>query len=148
MLELMFLSEEKLGATFTEYFKENYGWSVAQTRAMCYLKLEGSMPISQLAEKVNSSRQHMTYLMDSMVEKGLATRSSDPNNRRSVIVTGTELGLSMLDTGERRLISHLLHSVYNMPGQDPQELLAAIGKVCELLRSFDVSVRSIPEMEI
>ena len=147
MLDFLFLSEEKLASTFTEYFKENYGWTVAQTRAMCYLKLEGSLPMSQLAEKVNSSRQHMTYLMDSMVERGLAVRSSDPNNRRNVIVEGTEEGLKMLDTGERRLISHLLHSVYNTEGEDPQELLEAISKVCRFLNNFDISVKSIPEIE-
>ena len=147
MLDFLFLSEEKLASTFTEYFKENYGWTVAQTRAMCYLKLEGSLPISQLADKVNSSRQHMTYLIDSMVERGLAVRSSDPNNRRNVIVEGTEEGLKMLDTGERRLISHLLHSVYNTENEDPHELIEAISKICRFLNNFDISVQNIPEIE-
>ncbi len=147
MLDFIFLSQEKLATTFTEYFKENYGWTVAQTRAMCYLKLEGSLPMSQLADKVNSSRQHMTYLMDSLVEKGMAVRSSDPNNRRNVIVEGTEQGLRLLDTGERRFISHLLHCVYNTKNEDPQELMEAIKKVCTFLNGFDISVKSIPEIE-
>lgn len=147
MLEFLFLSEEKLASTFTEYFKDNYGWTVAQTRAMCYLKLEGQLPMSQLADKVNSSRQHMTYLMDSLVEKGLAVRSNDPNNRRNVIVKGTEEGLKMLETGERRLISHLLHSVYNAKNEDPQDLIEAIAKVCRFLQNFDICVNTIPELE-
>lgn len=147
ILDFLFLSEEKLASTFTEYFKENYGWTVAQTRAMCYLKLEGYMPISQLAEKVNSSRQHMTYLMDSLVEKGLAVRSNDPNNRRNVIVEGTEKGLQMLDTGERRLISHMLHGIYNNRKLEPNELMDAIDKVCTFLTDFNINVKRIPEIE-
>ena len=147
MLDFLFLSEEKLASTFTEYFKENYGWTVAQTRAMCYLKLEGSLPMSQLAEKVNSSRQHMTYLMDSLVDKGLAVRVNDPGNRRNVLVEGTPQGLKMLDTGERRLISHMLHSIYGGKGTSPQKLMEAISEVCNFLKDFNISVKRIPEIE-
>ncbi len=140
LLEFIFLSQEKLASSFAEFFKGAYGWTQSLTRSMCYLKKEGRISISELAARVNTSRQHMTYLIDSMEEMGLAVRIHDPNNRRTVLVEATEQGLVQLDDGERRFISHMLQTMNGISSAQSQELIDAIRKVCIFLSNLDMAI--------
>lgn len=140
LLEFIFLSQEKLSSSFAEFFKETYGWTRNLTRSMCYLKKESRISISELAAKVNASRQHMTYLIDSMEEMGLAVRIHDPNNRRTVLVEATEQGLKKLDDGERRFIDYVLRTMDTTSSAQSEELIDAIRKVCMFLSDLDTNV--------
>lgn len=56
-----------------------------------YLPAEGCR-ITELAERANTTRQAMTYLVDYLVERGYLERVDDPTDKRAQIIRLTQKG--------------------------------------------------------
>lgn len=141
LLYYIYLSQERLAASFADYFKTNYDWSPNQTRVMCHLKFQKLITMSELAALIHVSRQHMTQIVDSLVKMGLAERKYDPENRRIAYVQPTIAGKKQLDTGERRFISHLLRAISRLPEQEQTETIEAIRTVSRFLERIRIETR-------
>ena len=78
--------------------------TMPQVRAIFLLTQEGVQRMNNLASTLGVSFSRATGLMDQLVEKGLAERWTDPQDRRSVLCAltqeGKDLGHRLL--GERR----------------------------------------------
>lgn len=146
LFSFIYLSYETLGKQFEDFFKSNFKLSPSQTHVLCYLKFYQKISMSELAELMNSSRQHMTKLVDSLVERGLAIRSYDEKDRRAVYVEPTEMARKDIDTGERRFISHLQRNISCLPEDKQKELMAAIRTTSEFLANLKIEVNSIPDV--
>lgn len=133
LLNFIYMSYEILGKRFEEFFKKNYQLSPSQSHTLCYLKLHGKMTMSDLASVTNSSRQHMTKLVDSLIEDGLATRSFDPKDRRVVCVEPTEKGIEEIDSGERRFIRQILNNIEKLSPEKQLQTIEAIKMVNEFM---------------
>lgn len=136
LLYFIYLSQEKLATSFTEFFRVNFGWSTSQTRVMCHLKFYRLISMSKLASLTNTSRQHMTQIVDALVKAGLAERKEDPEDRRAVYVQPTVTGMKQLDTGERRYISYLTRSISKLPKDQQEKTVDAIRTVSHFLSGF------------
>ena len=136
LLYYIYLSQEKLATSFTEFFRTNLGWSTSQTRVMCHLKFYRLISMSELATLTNTSRQHMTQIIDALVKAGLAERRQDPEDRRAVYVQPTVTGMKQLDTGERRYISYLTRSISKLPEDQQEKTVDAIRTVSRFLSGF------------
>jgi DNA-binding MarR family transcriptional regulator len=139
----VYLTHERLAKSFEDFFKKNYSWSPSQTHLLCYLKYYETISMSQLADLMNTSRQRMTQLVDSLAERGLAKRSYDPHNRRAVYVQPTEEMLKQLDTGERRFISYLQHSISALPRDAQQKTIDAIRTTSDFLSNLSFETEDI-----
>lgn len=133
----IYLSHERLAASFESFFRKCCGWSPNQTRVMCYLKFQRIISMSELATLVRCSRQHMTQIVDSLVKLGLAERKYDPANRRAVYVQPTVTGLKLLDNGERRFIAQIQSAIAAQPEAERQKTLEAIRTVSILLAGLE-----------
>ena len=122
LLSFLFLSYESLG----------------KKHLLCYLKYYRIMSMSQLASIMNVSRQTMTKMIDSLSESGMVKRSYNAKDRRAVFVEPTEFALKMIDTGERRFISHMQNTVAKMSSSDQREVLDAIKLVSKFLANLKI----------
>ncbi len=68
-------------------------WSVLERLA----RSAGEAPLtpSQLAQAANVAPSSMTHRLDRMVERGLISRTADPDNRRRVLVALTDAGYGL-----------------------------------------------------
>ena len=62
----------------------------------CYLK-DGDHTVRGLARELGVSKSVITRALDRLSELQLAARKTDPEDRRSVIVQRTDVGLEMLE---------------------------------------------------
>lgn len=138
LLSFLFLSYESLGKKFEDFFKANYQLMPSYTHLLCYLKYYRIMSMSQLASIMNVSRQTMTKMIDSLSESGMVKRSYNAKDRRAVFVESTEFALKIIDTGERRFISHMQNTVAKMSSSDQREVLDAIKLVSKFLANLKI----------
>ena len=113
-------------------------WEVtpAQVRALGVLARHGVQRPGALAEHLHIAPRSGTEVVDALVDRGLVTRSPDPQDRRAMLVTLTDHGVevvgtiqaaraaeadrlfAVLDPAERDELGRLLRRVADQP-EDP-----------------------------
>jgi DNA-binding MarR family transcriptional regulator len=71
----------------------------SEAAALAWLGERGPMTQRALADLEQVRQQSMSQSVDALEERGWATRSPDPSDRRQVIVALTEAGRAALETG-------------------------------------------------
>ena len=88
------------------------GLTPAQVRAMRILaRADGPLRMSEVAERLRIARRSATSVIDDLVALGHVQRSSDADDRRSVLVTLTRSGreaLERIESRRRAVTSRLL----------------------------------------
>ncbi len=101
--------------------------STPQFKALILIYEEETVRMRELARRLGGSFSNATVLVDRLVDRGLVERMADPQDRRVVLVRGTEEGrylVEQLITSWRSLSPSLLKTL------DPEDLT----KVSEALR--------------
>lgn len=70
--------------------------TVKQLRALFVLARAGSIPVSGLAERLGTRLPSTSVLVDRLVHAGLVERSSDPEDRRRVLLVPTDQGFDLM----------------------------------------------------
>lgn len=112
------LNHEVLSKPFTDYVRDEYGWTQLQFSAICYLKRNKILSMSSLADMLSITRQQATQLVDSLNKKQLVVREQDNENRRMVYVRPTELAVGQLLEAE----TAFAEKVQDYIGSLPEEL--------------------------
>lgn len=76
--------------------------SVSQLSVLGALRLEGTATPSALAARERVSAPSVTRTLNCLEERGLIERTADPHDRRSVVVTISQLGEKVLAEERRR----------------------------------------------
>jgi DNA-binding MarR family transcriptional regulator len=76
----------------------------AHMNLMPFLDSDGTRT-TQLAQRMGTSKQAVTKLVDDLEAKGYMSRASDPSDGRAKIVVFTGKGLRLLEAGERAKIA-------------------------------------------
>ena len=100
------------------------GISFTQYRILYYLHLGRSMQ-SDLAFRLSVSKQSVTRIVDTLVEKHYLTRRSDPEDRRRVIHTITAKGERALARADEVLEEYLLLILQDLVDDDDVEAAKA-----------------------
>ena len=75
-----------------------FGLTFAQARVLRVLgRADGAMRIGDLAARLEIVPRSATSMVDILEESGLAVRKPDPSDRRSVLVSLTPAGVSLLE---------------------------------------------------
>jgi DNA-binding MarR family transcriptional regulator len=114
------------------------GVSAAGGLVLGQLRDHGSMSPSELGSRLIVTRATITGLVDSLERRGLATRTANPNDRRSVIVSITPDGLAT--TQRVRELIHRNEKAW-LSVLSEAELTTLIG----LLHKVQESLESAPE---
>jgi DNA-binding MarR family transcriptional regulator len=71
----------------------------SEAAALAWLEERGAMTLGALADLEQVRQQSMSQSVDALQERGWATRSPDPGDRRQVIVSLTREGREALEKG-------------------------------------------------
>ncbi|GAB3307026.1 MarR family transcriptional regulator [Epidermidibacterium keratini] len=107
-----------------------HGIAMHQVRALRTIERLGGRPrIADLAERMRIAPRSATEVVDHLVEKGLATRSPNPDDRRSVVIEMTDAGHALLaEVGAvRREVAREFYGV--LDADERAELLRLLRKV-------------------
>jgi DNA-binding MarR family transcriptional regulator len=99
------------------------GVGPAQLSALSVLALGGPCSIGALARAEGVRLPTMSRLVAALQRGGLATRTSDPHDRRAVIVRTTARGRSVLRRGRERRVDALARRLEVLPTADRALLL-------------------------
>ncbi len=91
------------------------GLGMAHTTLIANLDTEGTR-ITTLAKRMGITKQAVGHLVADLVEKGYITSTTDPTDRRAVLVTFTEMGW------------RFLHDAYDLKGEIESEFTDILGK--------------------
>jgi DNA-binding MarR family transcriptional regulator len=97
--------------------------SLPQYRMLIFLAEGGSAAASALAGKLGVSRPSVTALVDGLVARGLAERSTDPVDRRRVAHVVTPAGLDALERADQVVEARLAELAASIP--EPADRAAA-----------------------
>jgi DNA-binding MarR family transcriptional regulator len=107
------------------------GLSLAKVNALKYLvDAQEPMAVGALAAKIACVKSNVTQLVDRLENDGLVRRLPDPNDRRSVLASVTELGRERYQAGASALLSAELELLQELPAVHRNlvaHLLAGLG---------------------
>jgi DNA-binding MarR family transcriptional regulator len=112
--------------------------SLTQARVLGNLDRHGPLRVSRLAELEHCAQPSMTGLVGRLATAGLASRSTDPDDARAVLVAVTPAGRDELARHRVLLREPLVRAVGDLGPDDLTEL----ARVTELIEGLSGSVRA------
>jgi DNA-binding MarR family transcriptional regulator len=109
------------------------GLSLVAASTLATLERRGPSRVTELAEAQSVTQPAMTGLVSRLVGQGLAERSSDPDDRRGVLVAVTSAGRALLVTRRRERADALAALLDNLDAADRATLQAALPALTRLI---------------
>lgn len=106
--------------------------SVSALDCLCYCRLDGPQPSGQLASLLGVSPSAVTAMVESLVRRGLATRTRAPHDRRVIMVRATEAGAAIVDELTATVGRHIAAVI------DPHTV---VGTLTQVSASLDACAR-------
>ena len=105
--------------------------TLKQLTALSVLRERGSMSISELSSAEGLSVATMSRTVAGLVDAGLVRPSGDGNDRRSVLVSTTAKGRSLLQRGANRSREHLVSAFSELQPELLQALRDVVNAILE-----------------
>ena len=123
-----------------------HGLTFPQFMTLLSLERSGeSCRMGPLAEATMQSAASMTAIVDRLLERGLVERRRDPKDRRSVVVSLTEIGREVLN----RVRADRRHAVKQALAQlgpgEQSRLLETLDKMIHLLEETEDTEGNLPQ---
>ena len=96
----------------------------SEAAALAWLDERGPMTLSALAELEQVRQQSMSQSVDALQERGWATRSPDPSDRRQVIIALTGPGRAALESGRRVRQAWIVDAMTRLLDAEERRILA------------------------
>jgi len=94
------------------------GIGPAQASALSVVVFGGPITLNQLAEAEQVKPPTMSRVVDALVEEGLVRREENKDDRRSVIISPTEKGTSIIHEGRSRREKRLIGLLTGLKQED------------------------------
>ena len=117
--------------------------SVPQFRALGFVRRHAGASLSEVAEHLGLTLPATSRLVDGLVARGYVQRQLSPSDRRSVALTASAKGETMLDATRERALTDLRERLAPLSASERQILISAL----ETLRDLFSSERTAPPSE-
>lgn len=101
MYEIYPLSRKLVFDTFD---KKKYDITRTQQIIMLSLCIEGTLTMSQLASKINTSNEQATRAVAQLVDKGFVIRMQNPDNRRVINIRLTDEAMRFMEKMKNEIL--------------------------------------------
>jgi DNA-binding MarR family transcriptional regulator len=108
--------------------------SAPRLSALAVLALGGPMSLAELAAAEEVKAPTMSRIVEGLVKDGLATRESDPANRRKVRIAATEEGKRRLAGGRERRVRALRDRLRRLADSEQRALARGVEVLERVLR--------------
>jgi DNA-binding MarR family transcriptional regulator len=106
------------------------GLSVAKLAALQQLmEAGGSLPLGQLAERLECVKSNVTQLVDRLETDGFVTRAPDPNDRRTRLAVITPAGRMRFEEGRKLRLDAESELVSALSADEARQLAALAEKL-------------------
>lgn len=114
---------------------EPYGLSIPEWSLMGVVYDTDNMTLTQIADALRSKASHPTVLVEQLMERGLLSRTSHPDDRRVRVVTLTAKGRSLVPKIESSVRASIRDAVNHIPRE---ELATYFGVLAQLAKKGGV----------
>lgn len=106
------------------------GLSLAKLGALRHLaETDQPLALGQLAERIACVKSNVTQLIDRLEADGMARRTPDPSDRRSVRAAITELGRQRYEAGQFALAKACDEVISELPVEEREALRGFAGRL-------------------
>lgn len=102
------------------------GISPPRLSALSVLVFGGPMSLADLAAAEEVRAPTMSRIVEGLVTDGLATRETDPSNRRKVLIAATEEGRGRLEAGRERRVRALTERLRRLADSEQRALARGV----------------------
>lgn len=110
------------------------GISAPRLSVLSVLVAGGPVSLAELAAAEDVKAPTMSRIVEGLVKDGLATRDTDPANRRKVRIAATEAGRRRLDSGRERRVSALRERLRRLADSEQRALARGVEVLERVLR--------------
>ena len=100
---------------------------------MILLTEEGALPVAEIGKRLVLAKAHMTQLVDKLVEKEIAVREADPDDRRVTRISITEKGREILNKIHVRVSAALKKALSSLSENDLKNLTRSLSIIRDIL---------------
>ena len=118
-------------AYYQDTFKGTLG--KVQVEALDYLHIRQQVNVTELAQRLNISKQHASKIAAKLEELGYAAKSPDPADGRGCFYRLTEDGLHFLDEHIALSNQYLEAYIYALNDDERRRLLSSLTQAADLL---------------
>lgn len=101
------------------------------------LKKIGPLPMSEIGRRVYISKSNMTLLIDKLVEKGLAERIPDKNDRRVINISLTDKGNQIIAEWHLHSNLEIKNKLATLSDEDLETFYESIKNIRTILNKMD-----------
>jgi len=131
MYEIYPLSRKLVFDTFD---KKKYDITRTQQIIMLSLSVSGTLNMSQLAAKINTSNEQATRAVAQLVDRGFIVRIQNPGNRRVINIRLTEEAQIFLNKMKSEIMDDLINKFSEIPDEEMEKLYESLRQVSGVLK--------------
>ena len=129
MYEIYPLSRKLVFDTF-----EKYDITRTQQIIMLSLCIEGTLTMSQLASKINTSNEQATRAVAQLVDKGFVIRMQNPDNRRVINIRLTDEAMRFMEKMKNEILDDILGKFSSVSDSDMKKMKDALVFINSILK--------------
>ncbi|MBR1751197.1 MAG: MarR family transcriptional regulator [Ruminococcus sp.] len=123
---------------FDTFDKKKYGITRTQQVIMLTLNLNGTLTMSGLASKINTSNEQATRAVAQLVEKGFIERMHDAANRRIIKIKLTDEAVAFVEQIKKEMHEEFLEKFTQFSDDELSELIVATNTIAKKLKKLAV----------
>lgn len=131
MYEIYPLSRKLVFDTFD---KKKYDITRTQQIIMLSLSVCGTLTMSQLASKINTSNEQATRAVAQLVDRGFIVRMQNPNNRRVINIKLTEEAQVFFNKMKNEILDDLISKFADISDEEMEKLSHSLEQVSSVLK--------------
>lgn len=131
MYEIYPLSRKLVFDTFD---KKEYDITRTQQIIMLSLCIEGTLTMSQLASKINTSNEQATRAVAQLVDKGFVIRMQNPDNRRVINIRLTDEAMRFMEKMKNEILDDILGKFSSVSDSDMKKMKDALVFINSILK--------------
>lgn len=120
----MVLTHEKLLKPYMDHFRETL--SPMQLSVLGLLEAYGMMSMTELSEKLHTTRQQMTQIVARLFDIGVVERQPDEKDRRLIRIRPTAKAKELLTEGAHSFVQEILGMAGRLGEEEKRQLLEAM----------------------
>lgn len=131
MYEIYPLSRKLVFDTFD---KKKYDITRTQQIIMLSLSISGTLTMSQLASKINTSNEQATRAVAQLVNKGFIVRMQNPDNRRVINIKLTDEAMRFMEKTKAEIFDDLLSKFSGISDDEMVQMKEALQIINGILK--------------
>ena len=119
---------------FDAFDKKKYDITRTQQIIMLSLCIEGTLTMSQLASKINTSNEQATRAVAQLVDKGFVIRMQNPDNRRVINIRLTDEAMRFMEKMKNEILDDILGKFSSVSDSDMKKMKDALVFINSILK--------------